>query len=224
MKRHQSREQVLTAVALVAAFAAVLTALIRWFLREPPLDVSAENYVQAVYRGDPGPIINAAPQYELDKMGLSRSRAAVLVKDFILPKFKGARVVKFERPYIQSSGMSGVALVTIQTDSGEEFSSGAILERSDSGPIRLLKHLLEDAWIVEYCKEVKPKSLDSLAPKAVLWGLEKDQGVLRSYGIKGFAQESESAPARTIEEALERANSLVRSRTKPEIVMPKNPS
>ena len=169
--------------------------------RSVPLDVLAERYAHDFVDGDVDALLPYIPQYELDKLGMTREEAGCVLREVVLPKIGGLEFVGVQERVIQAGGMSGIVFYNLKIGTTEKMFA-VDLEKSDEGPIRRLRRILADAWNIDYYRKNPDATDDMLVENATLDGLLSDRVALEKCGCTGLVKNDEAAPATTFDDAI----------------------
>ena len=95
-----------------------LVLLVKFLLREPRIDVQAENYARAFCAGDMRFLARYIPDYELEKLHMTRDRAVTILNEIVAPKLTGIRYAGLTERVINGQGLSGIAFYKLRLPSG----------------------------------------------------------------------------------------------------------
>jgi hypothetical protein len=145
------------------------------------------------------------PQYEMDKLGMSRLQVRQVLEEVVWPKFARVRYLGIESRHVQGNGVSGIVFYRVALPSGITLTMSVDLQQSDEGPIRLLSRVLRDAWIIDY-RNAKPHTSErNLGTTSTIEGIARDRGALESRGFIGFVGNSEDSEVSTFEEQIDKS-------------------
>lgn len=189
-------------VLFIAAVLPAIVLLYRLFTRDPPIERLTYNVLQAAVDGNSHFVARYLPQYELDKLGMTRVQAERFLGQYILPKFKGCRLRRVDTMRTSGGELRGVVDVDLGLPNGDTASTRLTMDQSDDGPIVFLHHILHIAWITEFIEVNKPRYRDAINIEAPLWELRRSKSQLLAYGFCGFVNErDEAAPLTPLDRA-----------------------
>jgi len=175
---------------------AVSVFLMRMLDRPVPIDVMAERLTRAMFEGDARTIVSCVPDYELKKIGVSRSVVSQILAQEYLPRLRAVKFLGVSEHYLQRGGTSGVAVYRVKLASGRVLELTTVVELSDDGVLMQFSTTIDAIWLITYLNE--HGGATSSVVSAYAAGLKRDFAMLNAYHIHCFAPDNEKSNPRTL--------------------------